>query len=48
MKRDAAITKLKKHGYVVTFYVQGGVQATKNQRTYKAKSVTELMRIIFG
>ena len=46
MKR---LERLKAKGYKVIFYMSGrGVQASKNNRTTTAKSVTELHRILIG
>jgi len=46
MKR---LKHLEKYGYKVVVYKSGsGCQATKHNKTVKAKSITELHRIIFG
>ena len=46
MKITAAIQKLEKKGYKVTF-CENCVLATKNQRTYKATTINGLVKLIF-
>ncbi len=47
MTQAAAVNKLKKAGYKVTFAVQGGVMATKGQNTYRAETINQLIKRIF-
>ena len=39
--------KIEKKGYTVVYTTQGNVIATKGQRSYKAKNISQLFKILF-
>ena len=38
--------KLEAKGYVITFLLDGGILATRDQETYKTKNITQLYKLL--
>ena len=46
--KETIVKKFEKKGYKITFTMSGNVIASKGQKQYSAKTLSELNRIVFG